>query len=168
MLYNISNSPFIVIQNNEIMIQRVCSFINLLLLQQKIRQMEKGGRRTFLQLGVAGIISLLVLSWNKLTLNHLELTKTKLLVVPFNKNKPVSFVENFIIVNKNETTAVLSAHCTHLGCVINQLENERLICPCHGSEYDLNGKVLKGPAYKNLEVVSSVVTPDGEYIEIRS
>ena len=87
-------------------------------------------------------------------------------MVPFNKNKTVSFVENFIVINKNETTTVLSAHCTHLGCIINQVENDRLICPCHGSAYDLNGNVIKGPAYKNLEIVPSEISSDGSQIEI--
>ncbi len=128
--------------------------------------MERVGRRTFLQLGVAGVVSLLIFLWNKLTLNHLELLKQKVHVLPFNNNKEVSFAENFIIVNKNATTTVLSAHCTHLGCVINQVENERLVCPCHGSEYDLNGKVLKGPAYKNLEVIPSEIAADGKHIKI--
>ncbi len=128
--------------------------------------MEKVGRRTFLQIGVAGVISLLIFLWNKLTLNHLELNKSKVLVVPFNKNKTVSFVENFIVINKNETTTVLSAHCTHLGCIINQVENDRLICPCHGSAYDLNGNVIKGPAYKSLEVVPSEISSDGSQIKI--
>lgn len=129
--------------------------------------MGKVGRRTFLQLGVAGIISLLVLAWNKLTINHLELFKQKVHVFPFNKNKSISFIESYIIINNNETTTVLSAHCTHLGCIINETENGRLVCPCHGSEYDLEGNVIKGPAYKNLQIIPSEITVDGEYIEIK-
>jgi cytochrome b6-f complex iron-sulfur subunit len=87
-------------------------------------------------------------------------------VVPFNKNKVVSFFDNFIVVNQNETTTVLSTRCSHLGCKINELENGKLVCPCHGSEYDLSGKVVKGPAFKNLEVIPSKVISNGESIEI--
>lgn len=129
--------------------------------------MEKVGRRIFLRMGVASIFSLLVISWNKLTLNHLERLKQKVHILPFNKNKSISFIENYIIINKNETATILSAHCTHLGCTINQTENGKLVCPCHGSEYDLDGKVVKGPAYKNLEVIPSAVTSDGQHIEIK-
>jgi cytochrome b6-f complex iron-sulfur subunit len=128
--------------------------------------MEKVGRRTFLQLGVAGIISLVALAWNKLTINHFELLKQKVHVFPFNKNKSISFIENYIIINKKETTTVLSAHCTHLGCIINQTENDRLVCPCHGSEYDLEGNVVKGPAYQNLEIIPSEIMDDGQHIEM--
>jgi cytochrome b6-f complex iron-sulfur subunit len=44
---------------------------------------------------------------------------------------------------------VVSAICTHLGCTLTQFESE-FRCPCHGSCYDRMGKVLVGPAPKNL------------------
>lgn len=37
--------------------------------------------------------------------------------------------------------------CTHLGCSPGfDPEKKILICPCHGSRFDLKGNVLKGPA----------------------
>lgn len=39
--------------------------------------------------------------------------------------------------------------CTHLGCVPNKTGNGWL-CPCHGSVYDNSGRILSGPAPKNL------------------
>lgn len=58
---------------------------------------------------------------------------------------------------------VLKAICTHLGCVpeyrdINHAPDVAdwlggFFCPCHGSMFDLAGRVLKGvPAPENLEV----------------
>ncbi len=41
--------------------------------------------------------------------------------------------------------------CTHLGCVPNKTE-EGWLCPCHGSVFDNSGRVLQGPAPRNLEV----------------
>lgn len=41
--------------------------------------------------------------------------------------------------------------CTHLGCVPTR-EESGWFCPCHGSRYDNSGRVLKGPAPRNLEV----------------
>jgi ubiquinol-cytochrome c reductase iron-sulfur subunit len=41
--------------------------------------------------------------------------------------------------------------CTHMGCVPN-LEGEGWTCHCHGSQYDFSGRVVRGPAGKNLEV----------------
>jgi ubiquinol-cytochrome c reductase iron-sulfur subunit len=49
--------------------------------------------------------------------------------------------------------------CTHLGCVpLGQKETDNKgqyggwLCPCHGSEYDISGRVRRGPAPRNLEV----------------
>ncbi len=41
--------------------------------------------------------------------------------------------------------------CTHLGCVPNRT-SEGWSCPCHGSVYDNSGRVVRGPAPKNLMV----------------
>ena len=39
----------------------------------------------------------------------------------------------------------LSLICTHLGCTVTVTE-DALSCPCHGSRFDRQGKVLSGPA----------------------
>ena len=128
--------------------------------------MEMKSRRTFLRIGMIGIFSFLVFVWNKITLNHIGLTGKNKIQVPFPQNKQVTFFDNYIVINLNNTTKVLSAHCTHLGCKINETENDRLVCPCHGSEYDFSGKIVKGPAYKNLEQVPYKLSADGTQIEI--
>jgi len=128
--------------------------------------MKNVGRRSFLRLAAISFIAVLGFVWNKITLNRLEVKKQKASVLPYNKNRKVSFVENYIIISNEGKTVVLSAHCSHLGCKINRTEMDRLVCPCHGSEYDLNGNVLKGPAYRNLEVIPAKVISDGTQIEI--
>lgn len=44
--------------------------------------------------------------------------------------------------------------CPHLGCVPipNAGDYEGWFCPCHGSHYDVSGRIRKGPAPLNLEV----------------
>ncbi len=49
--------------------------------------------------------------------------------------------------------------CTHLGCVPQGQKSNEVkgdydgwFCPCHGSHYDISGRIRKGPAPKNLEV----------------
>jgi ubiquinol-cytochrome c reductase iron-sulfur subunit len=44
--------------------------------------------------------------------------------------------------------------CTHLGCIPNNNSGDYhgWFCPCHGSHYDLSGRIRKGPAPKNLAV----------------
>lgn len=46
----------------------------------------------------------------------------------------------------------VSARCTHMGCIVHFNAAERSWdCPCHGSRFDVDGKVISGPATKDLE-----------------
>ena len=56
-----------------------------------------------------------------------------------------------ILFRRNSELIAFSAVCTHLGCTVAFLpEDEVFECPCHGGEYDLDGKVLDGPPPKPL------------------
>ncbi|GHF88990.1 Rieske (2Fe-2S) protein [Streptomyces griseosporeus] len=45
-----------------------------------------------------------------------------------------------------------STICTHAQCPINKLEGTKLICPCHGSQFDATtGEVLQSPATTPLK-----------------
>ena len=61
----------------------------------------------------------------------------------------------------------MSATCTHLGCIVVQ-EPERFHCPCHGSRYDVAGRVVQGPAPKNLEWYAVRQEPSGRLVVDRS
>lgn len=61
-------------------------------------------------------------------------------------------------VNRPEWLVVIGI-CTHLGCVpLGQSTNDPRgswggwFCPCHGSHYDVSGRVRRGPAPRNLVV----------------
>lgn len=76
----------------------------------------------------------------------------------FNKEEEnlgnVTVIENNkdnIVIQDGDTKKKVSKVCTHMGCIVN-LNNNQLLCPCHGSIFDLDGKVVKGPARDNLEV----------------
>ena len=56
-----------------------------------------------------------------------------------------------IVVNTDEGFAALSAVCTHLGCVVRWKKGRRqFFCPCHGGRFDVDGRVLGGPAPRPL------------------
>ena len=47
---------------------------------------------------------------------------------------------------------VVNTECTHLGCTVKWNTDERSWdCPCHGSRFTYEGRVLNGPAIDNLE-----------------
>lgn len=56
---------------------------------------------------------------------------------------------------KDDQYTAYSTICTHAQCPINRLDGHKLICPCHGSQFDAtNGKVLHEPATVPLKKLS--------------
>lgn len=55
---------------------------------------------------------------------------------------------------KQKEWLVMLGICTHLGCVpIGEAGDfGGWFCPCHGSHYDISGRIRKGPAPLNLEI----------------
>lgn len=53
----------------------------------------------------------------------------------------------------------LLASCTHRGCQPEPFA-ERLVCPCHGSEFSMTGEVLEGPADRPLTRYEAVENGD--------
>lgn len=44
----------------------------------------------------------------------------------------------------------ISLTCTHQGCTVKMADDGKFHCPCHGAVFAANGKVLKGPAERDL------------------
>jgi glycine/D-amino acid oxidase-like deaminating enzyme/nitrite reductase/ring-hydroxylating ferredoxin subunit len=54
--------------------------------------------------------------------------------------------------DRDGAVRAVSPVCTHLGCLVRFNDAERSWdCPCHGSRFDLDGRVIQGPAVKDLE-----------------
>ena len=54
----------------------------------------------------------------------------------------------------NPEWLVMLGVCTHLGCVPlkDKGDYNGWFCPCHGSHYDVSGRIRKGPAPTNMEI----------------
>jgi cytochrome b6-f complex iron-sulfur subunit len=57
----------------------------------------------------------------------------------------------------------ISRTCTHLGCLV-KVEADGFHCPCHGSGFALDGKVVKGPAPKALPWLAVTRVAAGTYL----
>ncbi len=55
-----------------------------------------------------------------------------------------------------------SAVCTHQGCMVNKVEDNTIVCPCHMSTFEAtDGAVTKGPATRPLPEKKINVAADG-------
>ncbi len=55
----------------------------------------------------------------------------------------------------NNELHIVDTTCTHLGCEVQWNDAElSWDCPCHGSRFNVDGKIVEGPAMKALEVLT--------------
>jgi Rieske Fe-S protein len=58
-----------------------------------------------------------------------------------------------------------SAMCMHLGCVVTKIDKGKIVCPCHGSEYNIaDGSVYLGPSTTAL--TPRAVTVNGDTLNV--
>ncbi len=114
-----------------------------------------------------GIISLIPLSYAWFSTTEKSIVtanKSEEVTLPADLQNGITFHDNFIVNKSDDEIDIFSSKCTHLGCKINKEENGKLLCPCHGSEYDLTGKVLRGPADKALNKLNYRIDKSGKII----
>ena len=59
-----------------------------------------------------------------------------------------------------------SAVCTHMGCIVNQISNGTIDCPCHGSQYSITtGDVVAGPAPSPLPAKQITVSGNSVFLD---
>jgi nitrite reductase/ring-hydroxylating ferredoxin subunit len=49
-----------------------------------------------------------------------------------------------VLIRENGRFRAMSRLCTDIGCPLNVSGNHKLVCPCHGAEFDLHGRSLVG------------------------
>jgi len=61
-----------------------------------------------------------------------------------------------------------SPNCPHLGCGYRWVQKEgRFLCPCHASVFDIDGKVVSGPAPRGLDMLETKVESGRAYVKFQ-
>jgi cytochrome b6-f complex iron-sulfur subunit len=66
-----------------------------------------------------------------------------------------------VVVRTGASTALaVSGTCTHAGCTVELGTSAPIYCPCHGSEFALDGTVISSPARRSLAKYPATVGAD--------
>lgn len=144
---------------------------------------HKISRRDFIKRSAAGIViggaALSSIDVTKLFAGSKKAAYKKSgddIVVSLNddKNSALNTVGGSVLINdetmlirtsKTQFTAV-NLICRHKGCTVEK-EGEKFVCPCHGSEFTLTGKVTQGPAKGDLKVYETIFESDKGTITVK-
>ena len=70
----------------------------------------------------------------------------------------------FFVIRRGRELLALSALCTHRKCKLLSEPDRSFYCKCHGSAFDPNGKVIEGPAQRDLQILSTVTNEKGHLL----
>ncbi|MBW4677186.1 MAG: ubiquinol-cytochrome c reductase iron-sulfur subunit [Desmonostoc geniculatum HA4340-LM1] len=83
-----------------------------------------------------------------------ELDKTGQLLAKNSPAGPVLVVGT----SKSQNLTAVNPTCTHAGCTVGwKADTKKFVCPCHGSEFGVNGKVQRGPATEALKTYAAKI-----------
>jgi Rieske Fe-S protein len=76
--------------------------------------------------------------------------------------------KHILLVRQSATTYLaVSMSCTHQGCEVDPPRNGVMTCPCHGSQFDLSGTNLAGPAPTPLKRYEATFDPVARPISVK-
>lgn len=62
----------------------------------------------------------------------------------------------------------LSRRCTHLGCTVPWVEEEKIFkCPCHSSTFDIRGAVIQSPAPRAMDLFAVSIENGVIFVDTR-
>jgi Rieske Fe-S protein len=77
-----------------------------------------------------------------------------------------TLVGNRLVIRHSDGSyTAVSTRCMHLGCQVEPTAGH-LVCPCHGSEYTNDGRILKGPTPLPLRKFPVLVDGEGILIDL--
>lgn len=75
-------------------------------------------------------------------------------------------LEVFVTPRDGLDPLVLSSECTHQGCPVDWNDGQ-YACPCHGSVFDGEGRVVEGPARKPLSRPDAILEGDSLWVKVK-
>lgn len=76
--------------------------------------------------------------------------------------------DDIMLIRMDESRFIaVSTICRHKGCTV-ELEGDKFVCPCHGSEYTREGKVTQGPSKANLKTFETMFDSKTGIITIKT
>src|SRR4051794_35603889 len=72
--------------------------------------------------------------------------------------------DGIILVRRGEQLMAISSICTHRKCDVRPQKDGSFLCPCHGSTFDRDGHVTRGPAKADLPQYSTRIDDRGHVI----
>lgn len=127
------------------------------------RDFLKSSARTATVVGIAGSCANCAL-FNKNDIQVEARPEATELALPFDAHPALREPDGFVTVEArdgdlrlvvlrlpDDRIVALSMECTHWGCDVDWIKAEaHFDCPCHGSKFDADGRVLEGPADEPL------------------
>jgi len=72
--------------------------------------------------------------------------------------------QGFFIVRRGAELIAISSVCTHRKCTVTAQPDRSFYCPCHGSTFDPEGHVTRGPARRHLPLLESFTNQRGHFM----
>lgn len=72
--------------------------------------------------------------------------------------------QGVFIIRRDRKVFGLSSICTHKGCKVRPQQDQSFLCKCHGSTFDRDGHVTKGPATRDLPHLPLATDPTGHLL----
>lgn len=130
------------------------------------REHSRVGRRSFVSLLAFFLLAPFAYVWRAMAQNRALSAANREIRIAAPQQDGISFHGPVILKKLGPQIVALSARCPHLGCHIERVAGENLICPCHGSTFSLQGKRLFGPAQADLQRLSIRQEDDGATVVV--
>src|SRR5262245_26000141 len=75
----------------------------------------------------------------------------------------------YLVRTGEQEVRALTSTCTHLGCRTSyDRKSKRILCPCHGGMFDIQGNVLGGPPPAPLPALATKVEAGNVLVQVQA